>query len=254
MASKSRIFFSAVYLATFAVFGFIGLALIYSTLPELPRRASQRLPPLTEWLLNPRLEEIGILREICLAYLASRPLTVLSLFCGGYIFLQSLAIPGAVILSALAGALYGPVAGLALVSVCATLGSFGCRLLYQWVGAPFVEGRLARLRDQVEVQRRDGNLFWFFLFLRVTPIIPNWLLNVVSAHVGIPSNIFLLGSLIGLLPNNILMVSLGAGVSSGLTGSFSEHAGPYRFLVMFGLGLLALLPIGLRRVVKLRVE
>ena len=236
--------------------GLFGLFLLFNTFPAPPMKLVAKLPALSQWFLNPSTDDIRVLNAILSSYLKTRYYSVLALFCGCYVFLQTMAIPGAVLLSALAGALYGPYKGLVLVTICSVFGSLSCRQLYLWVGAPLVQGRFAmrKLQEQVEAQRAEGNLLWFFLFLRVTPILPNWLLNVFSGHVGIPVWIFTLGTAIGLLPNNILMVTLGAGVSSGLSGSLSEHTGPYRLVLMFGLGIVALLPIWIKRMVKSRIR
>jgi len=41
------------------------------------------------------------------------------------------------------------------------------------------------------------NLFWYMLFLRITPLIPNWFVNISSPIVGIPFPYFFFGTLFG---------------------------------------------------------
>ena len=41
------------------------------------------------------------------------------------------------------------------------------------------------------------NLFWYMLFLRITPLIPNWFVNISSPIVGIPFRYFFFGTLFG---------------------------------------------------------
>lgn len=47
------------------------------------------------------------------------------------------------------------------------------------------------------VQANEKNLFWYMLFLRVTPLVPNWFVNLASPLVGMPYKYFLVGSFFG---------------------------------------------------------
>lgn len=42
------------------------------------------------------------------------------------------------------------------------------------------------------------------LFLRISPIVPNWFVNVASPIVGMPIHIFAFGTFFGLMPLNII--------------------------------------------------
>lgn len=52
-------------------------------------------------------------------------------------------------------------------------------------------------------------MLYYFMFLRVTPLCPNWFLNASSAVVGVPFNIFWSATLIGLAPYTIICVRMG---------------------------------------------
>ena len=47
------------------------------------------------------------------------------------------------------------------------------------------------------------------MFLRITPIAPNWFLNISSSVVGVPYKIFLSASFVGLMPYTYLLVQTG---------------------------------------------
>lgn len=47
------------------------------------------------------------------------------------------------------------------------------------------------------------------LFLRLTPLIPNWFVNLASPLVGIPYPYFLGASFIGLMPMNFILIQTG---------------------------------------------
>ena len=88
---------------------------------------------------------------------------------------QTFAIPGTIMLSLLAGGLYGPVRGAVLVAAVSTAGSCACYSLSWAVGAPLARALWpARLeRYAVEVAARRRQLLNYLLVLRVTPILPN---------------------------------------------------------------------------------
>jgi len=52
--------------------------------------------------------------------------------------------------------------------------------------------------DNLKLQKHRDNLFWFMLFLRISPMLPNWFVNISSPIVGVPYFIFFLATLIGI--------------------------------------------------------
>lgn len=58
--------------------------------------------------------------------------------------------------------------------------------------------------DKVELfgrklQEHRNNLAFYFLFLRVTPLLPNWFVNVASPIFSVPFHIFFIGTFFGTL-------------------------------------------------------
>ena len=47
----------------------------------------------------------------------------------------------------------------------------------------------------------------------MTPLVPNWFVNLSSGHVGIPLSYFFLATAIGLTPNNVILVRTGLALS-----------------------------------------
>ena len=68
-------------------------------------------------------------------------------------------------------------------------------------------GKLAWL--QTKIDENKHNLLYYFLFLRLTPIVPNWFLNASAALVGVPFSIFGLATMIGLVPYTAILVKMG---------------------------------------------
>lgn len=58
----------------------------------------------------------------------------------------------------------------------------------------------SRIKDfERKIQVNKDNLLYYMLFLRLVPVMPGWLVNLVSPLVGIPFQVFFITTLIGLL-------------------------------------------------------
>lgn len=47
------------------------------------------------------------------------------------------------------------------------------------------------------IRANENNLFWYMMFLRLTPLIPNWFVNLGSPLVGMPYLYFIIASFFG---------------------------------------------------------
>lgn len=119
------------------------------------------------------------------------------------------------ILSIAAGALFGKVQGFVIVTACATFGASGCYLLSSALAKYFVfkafSKRLLQFKHSIESNK--DNLFFYLLFLRITPLLPNWLINLSTPIVGVPFKYFFLASFFGLMPANVMHVTMGSEIA-----------------------------------------
>ena len=138
-----------------------------------------------------------------------------------YIVLQSFAIPGPLILSILAGGLFGRVQGMIIVSLCATFGASMCYALSFYFGKGIIIRAypLKVVEANKKIQENRENLFFYLLFLRITPIVPNWLINLSSPIVGVPFLTFVSATFVGLMPANFIHIN------AGMTLATIEHVG-----------------------------
>ena len=101
----------------------------------------------------------------------------------------------------LAGPLFGVWRGLLLVSLVATTGSSICYLVSYYLGRGLVErcfpAMLARLRNMVARRGAGSNLFFYLLFLRISPLLPNWFISLASPILDIPLSTFAAATFIG---------------------------------------------------------
>lgn len=149
-------------------------------------------------------------------------------------------------MSILAGPLFGVWRGLLIVSVVATSGSCVCYTVSYYLGRGLVErffpAMLGRLRGMVSAQR--GNLFFYLLFLRISPLLPNWFISVSAPILDIPLLHFAAATFFGLMPANYLHVTTGIKLEE-LESADADAGSPVNLRALaflFGIAFLALLP------------
>lgn len=142
----------------------------------------------------------------------ANPALYIAGFFALYVAVTGLSIPGAAIMSLVAGALFGVVIGTVIVSFASTMGAtlafLSARyLLRDWVEARFGE-RLRAIDDGLE---KDGA---FYLFtLRLIPIFPFFVINLVMGLTRIKTPTFFWVSQLGMLPATIVFVNAGTQIS-----------------------------------------
>lgn len=102
-------------------------------------------------------------------------------------------------LSILSGFLFDFVTAISLICFCSALGATLCYAVSQFLGKRLVmyyfPKRVQDWAQQVHKHRTD--LFSYMLFLRMTPFLPNWFINLVAPIIGVPLYPFVLGTFFG---------------------------------------------------------
>lgn len=200
---------------------------------------------ITDFIRSPTSRDLQIFQTVIQFYMSENYWSVATVLCSVYIFLQAFAIPGPAIIALLMAALFGGWLGGAMSLVCALIGSSICYSMFRFLGRPVLDRYFSQGLERLKstMAENNGNIFFYFVFLRVTPILPNWFINISSGNVGIGYPTFFFGSLIGLVPNAIILAKAGVefasfGKAEGF-GSFDLQRG----LGLVAIGLLALLPV-----------
>ncbi|KEG07685.1 SNARE associated golgi family protein [Trypanosoma grayi] len=177
---------------------------------------------------------------------ATQLLQMLLLITVLYLFLQTLCVPGTVVLNAATGAVLGTLLGVPYCTLLGTVGASCCYLLSRLVGVRLVERADARLmkgkglpKIRTQVSRYRSDLLVYLLFLRLTPILPNWLVNLASPVVGVPLCMFALATGIGIIPQTYLSVRFGALAHASTDGN-SRIVTPWDTLLLAVLGVAVL--------------
>src|SRR5262245_14140275 len=192
----------------------------------------------------------------------------LAAFVTVYVAVVSLSIPGALFLTMAGGVLFGIVVGAAAVVVGATAGATIIFLIARSAFSEYIVRRAGpRLGKIVKGFRADA--FSYLLFLRLVPLFPFFLVNLAPALVGVRVGTFAAATAIGIIPATVVFASVGAGLDSIIRAQASAYeacraAGgdcrldfdpamvltPQLIGALVGLGLLALVPVVVPRILK----
>ncbi len=125
-----------------------------------------------------------------------------------YVAVTALSIPGAVILTLGSGALFGLGWGLLLASFASTAGAFLAFMSARYVLRDSLEQRFGdRLKQVNDGISRDGA--WYLLTLRLVPLFPFWMINLVMGLTRMAAWRFYWVSQLGMLAGTAVFVNAG---------------------------------------------
>jgi uncharacterized membrane protein YdjX (TVP38/TMEM64 family) len=91
----------------------------------------------------------------------------------------------------------------------------------------------------------------YLLFLRLVPLFPFFVVNLVPAFLGVRLRSFVIATFLGIIPASFVFASVGAGLGSlfdaGRDCSLDSVLTPQIILALAGLALLALVPVVYKR-------
>lgn len=142
------------------------------------------------------------------AWRDAHPLLAPAVFFGAYVTATALSVPGALILTLAGGAIFGLLWGVLLVSFASSIGATLAFLASRFLLRDAIQSRYGdRLRVINDGVRRDGA---FYLFtLRLIPVVPFFVVNVVMALTPLPARTFYWVSQLGMLPATAIFVNAG---------------------------------------------
>jgi len=180
--------------------------------------------------------------------------SVLAAFFSAYVFLQTFAIPGSIFLSILSGFLYPFPLAISLVCICSALGATFCYFLSFIVARRIV---LKYFREKItnwqeKASKHKGNMLFYIIFLRITPFVPNWFMNLSSPLIDIPLYPFALGTFIGVAPPSCFYVQAGTTLNT-LTSSSAVFSWQSILTLTF-FSIVSLLPVLFKNRLQKKME
>lgn len=195
-----------------------------------------------------------------------------------YVAVVALSLPGGLLLTLAGGFLFGWLLGGLVTVVAATVGATLIFLIARSsLGTALAARAGPRLSALREGFQKDG--LYYLLFLRLVPAFPFWLVNIAPALLGVRLSTYVLGTAIGIIPGTFAFAFVGAGLDSvvaaqraafddcvtqaaakGLDPSTACNLGldpsalvtPGLLAALVALGVLALIPIGAKKVLGRR--
>jgi len=188
------------------------------------------------------LDELRLLSAALTEYKNEHFTHVFLLFCLAYVYKQTFSIPGSVFLNLLAGHLFGISTAFPLVCLLTACGASFAYLLSRCFASGFVHRffpqKIISLRQRISVEEENGSLFFFLLFLRLFPVSPNWLLNILSPLAGVHIFYFFPTVAFGLIPYNFVCVQTGCLLSE--LSSMDDVFTPAMMVRLGGVSVVAL--------------
>jgi dihydrolipoamide dehydrogenase len=138
----------------------------------------------------------------------ANPILYICVFSLIYILTTAVSFPGATVLTLLAGALFGVVLGSVIVSFASTIGATVAFLMTRFFLRDSVTRRFGKyLKSFNKGMEKDG-VFYLFT-IRLTPVVPFFVVNTVMGLTKMPTWIFYVVSQIGMIPGTIIYVNAG---------------------------------------------
>ncbi len=176
---------------------------------------------------------------------AGHKLSVIAGYMAIYVLVTSLSLPGAAIMTLAGGALFGLARGTIIVSFASSIGATLACLASRFVLRDWVQNRFGnRLKTVSEGIEKKGALFLFTL--RMIPVFPFWLINLLMGLTAMPLRTFYLVSQIGMLPGTIVYVNDGTELAK-----INSISGLLSFRLILSFAVLGVFPITAKKLLAL---
>ncbi len=190
-------------------------------------------------------------RQTALDWYAHNPLLAVLGFMAVYALVVALSLPGAIWMTLIGGFLFGTVAATAYVVTAATVGALAIFLIARYALADFFHEKTGEAGRRMEEGFRKDALS-YLLFLRLVPLFPFWLVNLVPALLGVPARTFVIGTFLGIIPGTAVFCSVGNGLGAVFDAGCTFEPGkvirqPEVLFPLLALAALSLVPVVYKR-------
>lgn len=189
-------------------------------------------------------------REQLLKWTADHRVTVIAIFMLAYAAMVALSLPGATWATLAGGFLFGTAEAAVYVVIAATVGATAIFLIARYALHDFFEQKAGPAMKRMEAGFNENALSYMFV-LRLVPLFPFWLVNLVPALLGVRLRTYVIGTLFGIIPGSIVYCSVGNGLGvlfeQGRRPDLGIIFEPAILAPILGLAVLSLIPIAYKR-------
>lgn len=233
-------------------------------MPEAPKGIAKRLP-LVAILLVAAIGFFTLRDHITFAALAENREALLSFrdanfglmvvaFVAIYAAIVTFSLPGAAIASITGGFLFATFPGTLFNMIAATIGATLIFLAARWGLGKELSARMDQSQGSIKKMKSaiDDNQWEALFIIRLVPVVPFFVANLVPALVGVPLHRFVVSTFLGIIPGALVYTSVGAGLGEVFARGETPNLGiifePHILLPILGLCVLAALPIVIKAV------
>jgi uncharacterized membrane protein YdjX (TVP38/TMEM64 family) len=218
------------------------------------------------WQREISFEALARHHDVLRNFIAAHAASALAGYIALYIAVVALSLPVGAYLTVIGGILFGTVIGAMAAVVGATIGAI---LIFLIARSALGENLVRRAGPAAEkiAQGFREDAFSYLLFLRLVPVFPFWLVNLVPALCGVRLAPFAAATVLGIMPATLAFAFVGSGLKSVIVAEekaygaclAAGHSGcrlmfhasdaftPRLIAGLVALGVLALVPIVVKR-------
>jgi len=186
-------------------------------------------------------------------FVDAQGILAIALYIFVYALSVALSVPGAAVLTIAGGLLFGQWFGAFYVVVGATLGAIGVFLIARTALGDALRKRAGPAMQKMEAGFQE-NALSYLLVLRLIPLFPFFLVNIVPAFLGVNLRTYVMGTFIGIIPGSFVYATVGAGLGSiferNEAFTLQGILTPEIMAALIGLAVLALLPVAYKKFKK----
>jgi len=197
------------------------------------------------------LDALKTHRETLQSWVVNYGVLTAAIFMLVYALAVAFSVPGAVFITIAGGFMFGPYLGTVYVVVGATIGAVGVFLAAKYALGDVLRARAGPAIKRMEAGFRENEMS-YLLILRLVPLFPFWLVNLVPAFLGVSLRTYTIGTLLGIIPGALVYALVGDGAGAVLDAGGDLNLGIIfepRFLApIIGLAVLACIPIVYKKI------
>lgn len=182
-------------------------------------------------------------RDAFIAYFEREPVAAMAAYFVIYVIVTALSLPGAAVMTLVGGAVFGLWLGVVVVSFASTIGATLAFLVSRFMLKDFVQSRYEnQMRSINRGIDKEGSFYLFML--RMVPLFPFFVINLVMGITRIGMLQFYLVSQIGMLLGTFAYVY--AGTQLGLVNQVTDILSPG---LIGAFVILGLLPLAMKKLI-----
>jgi len=170
---------------------------------------------------------------------AARPFATALGFMATYIVFVALSLPAATLLTLTGGFLFGPFLGTFYVVTAATIGATIIFFVAKTSLGTTLREKAGGLYKRIEGNMNE-NAAGYLLFMRLVPVFPFFLVNIVPALFNVKPRTYILTTFFGIMPGSFVYVNLGGQLAT--IENLSDLVSMQTLLAFALLGVFALIP------------